>query len=804
MDSRLTRNVRVEDYLNDKFQSATDFENLNDLLSSVHEKQALLEKQHAEALRVLKEAKEASKSHSTGVAQRLKGFKKEQADIDRRLRILTQSETSDEEVSKFDGVMSKLQRLEVAQNYIGLLREVERLSAEARKNFKASPQAALRPYLRLEGLAAALKSTQPTAEDAAPHLVDYVGCSASGLWQQMKSAFAQKFELTLAQIKWPRKDLVLDASQEREWASGVDRLLELQEPELNSHEAEASKPLEHSDRVVLLPLEIMARSLELRFRYHFEGDRPTNRPDRPEFFFSHVLDLISTYDEFFMTYFEPCLRHRFRSSSLALNPLYSDSTEAWITALLPMVQNKVLSLLLQLSKQPELFSHLIHETIKFDSALIDEWGFTGGHGLDSRSALTWDVLVKHGWFTTWLHVEQEFALSRYQDIVSSPDSHTIDYDSVDPGVTKPTKAAIRVNDLLETITAHYQSLTLFQHKIRFLIDIQVTIFDKYHEALHSSLEAYLAMTSSIARTVQGFTKEEQEKVQGIGGLERLCRVYGSAEYLERKMRDWNDNVFFIELWDALQSRARSKDHGPQNVAEDLTVEEVAGRTSNAVGSEGDSGALFDETAGAYRRLRLRTEEIMQEKLAYDLRESLRPYGRLISWAYVASEATTLTTSPELSKALDQIASYLSFLSKVLATVSLRRITRQLCLSIQNFLWDHNLMRNNFSTTGIAQFKFDLSAVWAAIDRIAGFGQGKTGMRKLSQAVELLGMPIEQEQHTLEKPDPVEGNVVRAREFESRLFKDNESARDVLNELGIDTLNESEARSVLEKRLELAS
>jgi hypothetical protein len=40
------------------------------------------------------------------------------------------------------------------------------------------------------------------------------------------------------------------------------------------------------------------------------------------------------------------------------------------------------------------------------------------------------------------------------------------------------------------------------------------------------------------------------------------------------------------------------------------------------------------------------------------------------------------------------------------------------------------------------------------------------------------------------------------EVEKRLFKDNESARDVLADLGIETLTEAEARSVLEKRVEI--
>lgn len=37
---------------------------------------------------------------------------------------------------------------------------------------------------------------------------------------------------------------------------------------------------ESSGSVVLLPLEVMVRPLDLRFRYHFEGDKPTNRLDK--------------------------------------------------------------------------------------------------------------------------------------------------------------------------------------------------------------------------------------------------------------------------------------------------------------------------------------------------------------------------------------------------------------------------------------------------------------------------------------------------------------------------------------------
>lgn len=94
----------------------------------------------------------------------------------------------------------------------------------------------------------------------------------------------------------------------------------------------------------------------------------------------------------------------------------------------------------------------------------------------------------------------------------------------------------------DLVSDRYRPLASFSQKLRFLIDIQISIFDKFHARLQSALEAYLAATSAVVRAVQGVSKEERASVEGLGGLERLCRIYGSAEYLEKAMRDWSDDV----------------------------------------------------------------------------------------------------------------------------------------------------------------------------------------------------------------------------------------------------------------------
>ena len=392
------------------------------------------------------------------------------------------------------------------------------------------------------------------------------------------------------------------------------------------------------------------------------------------------------------------------------------------------------------------------------------------------------------------------ALARYHAIVEPAESREIDYDSVDSGSTKPMKAALRVNDLLETITDRYRPLQSFSQKLHFLIDIQIAIFDEFHEALSASLDAYIALSSSIARTVQGVSKEEHAKVEGLNGLERLCRIYGSSEYLEKKMRDWSDDVFFLELWDELQYRARNETKPGQNIAGGASTLDIVKRTASNIDFEQDTGALFDETAGSYHRLRVKTEEVMQESLIYDVRESLRPYLRISSWASVSTESSPTavpTMSPELDNSIQLLTSYLSFLARVLAEASLRRIARSIALAIQTFVWDSVLSRHNFSTTGVAQLQCDVEHLWAVFNRYAGKGQGRLGMRRLADALILIGLPVE---GGTEQQSEKQINI---REVESQVFDNNESARNVLEELGLDTLTESDARTILQRRVELA-
>ncbi|KAK4497012.1 hypothetical protein PRZ48_011461 [Zasmidium cellare] len=813
--------ARVQDFLDDKLQSAADLESIDSLLENVKAQQDLLKKQLQDAKREHDEAAEAARKHTESIKSKAEGFQKEQEDIDHRLLIVTRSDTSDEAVQKFDASMARLRKLDITAGYVELLKEVEARRAECTSKLGKDDDAALEPYKRLQHLVASLTSLQEAAEGAAPHLVDHVAASVQELRETIQKSFSDNLEATLKKMNWPKSTDRVALALEKEWATNVGRLLDLQKQELEDREHVPNRS--EDDPPALLPFEVLVHPLEQRFTYHFSGNKPTNRLDKPEYFLSHITDLIANYADFVQDNLQPILLRHFRRSDLAFTPAYIDAISAFITALIPMVKTKVSSVAKQVSSQPSLLSHLVQEVIQFDTTIKESYSYTPISPSMEWRGLSFFLLDTCGWFRDWLAAERDFALQRYHAIVEAQESGELDFDAVSADSTKPTKAAIRVNDLLETITERYRHLASFSQKIRFLIDIQIEIFDMYFKRLQSGLDAYITLTSTVGRTMHGMSKDEQAKVQGVNGLDRLCRIFGSAEYLERAMRDWSDDVFFLELWAELDYRSKNSHQANKTMG---SWQEVLQKTSSALGNDPDSGlegALFDETASSYNRVRVRSENVLIETVVYDIRQALKPYGSVATWSSLSSNAAGSSVTSELDPTLNLLKEYFGFLRRAIGKAPLRRVSRQVCHLIQNFVWDNVLTRASFSTAGATQLTTDMRAVCSTIDRFVGPGQAQIGMRKLLEGITLLSLPVrgeiervrpgtsgdDDEASAWEETNDADAATEDGRKMslfqaERLVFQDNESARHALEQLGLETLGEADARAVLGKRVELSS
>lgn len=207
---------------------------------------------------------------------------------------------------------------------------------------------------------------------------------------------------------------------------------------------------------------------------------------------------------------------------------------------MPVVREKITDLLGTISSDPALLHHFVNEVQTFDDEIRSLFKYDAGDSKAGWAGLTEEVMKD--WFQQWMTIEKTFAMERFQDILDTPNSGQIDYDSTGPGRTKPTHGAEAVEELLTSTTKLYKRLRKFQYKLRFLIDIQVSIVDLYHNRLRDSLDVYQSITSTVGRTIHGYSAEEQQKLQGTGGLESLCKVYGSADYLIALLNDWSNDL----------------------------------------------------------------------------------------------------------------------------------------------------------------------------------------------------------------------------------------------------------------------
>jgi hypothetical protein len=212
----------------------------------------------------LEQAREESNDHARTVLKKTEVFQAHQENIDKRLMIVTASDAPDDAVQRFQGPMEKLRRVELANLYVELLKEVDDLTAQARSNLPADPKAALMPYTMLKSLSVSLARLQGPAEGAGVHVVTYVNKRVDSLWEEMKKIMTDDFEAVLKKIEWPSS--VDDQALTGEWSESFQKLLDLQTPEL----------MNSSEHILLLPMAVMAKPFVRQFKYHFMEARPTN------------------------------------------------------------------------------------------------------------------------------------------------------------------------------------------------------------------------------------------------------------------------------------------------------------------------------------------------------------------------------------------------------------------------------------------------------------------------------------------------------------------------------------------------
>ncbi|KAF5685029.1 Rad50-interacting protein [Fusarium denticulatum] len=747
--------IRVEDFLDDKLQSTSDLEDLDTLIANVELQRNQLQSQLDTAVKELEETRRTADDRQGSLAARIEEFQKLQESIDLRAQIYAASDAPDQAIERLKAPMNKIKAVERAQSYLVLLQDAEKFRAEARSFLPQNPKASLEPYIKLKQHAQKLQGL-PGQEGL--HLVAYAEAVTASLWNEIKSTMSGELEAVLKQRKWPKIDTHLQMDEE--WINCIEKLIDLQKPEIA-----------HTDKLVtLLTFEIMASIFVSEFRFHFLSDKPTSGAQA---FGTHCLPwfiaLVEKWEDFFRDNLGYLLAEKFRDTAVATNLAYIDPVSAFITSLLPVLKEKASLVALEAIKSPSFLSSFMSQLMAFDENVRYKFNYDGGDVENGWPGLTAHILDDH--FDTWFKAEKDFALERYNTIMESQDARNIDYDYALQGKMKPTYAAVRVTDLLRSVTSQYERVRTFKHKIRFLIGIQLEILDAYHDRLRDSLQAYQSMSTTFGRTLAA-NKEDLVILEGTGGFEVLCKVIGSADHIVNTLKDW------------------SNEEG-NNITSTMSYDDVKGRTSTAVGERHEDGALFDETASAYSMRRKAAQELLVGALIESHNKAFRAYTTRVQWTTVGEAAILdeLAITPELDEPLRILQRNFDFLIRALSTAVFRRVCREALVKLQDYLWQSVLMRQSFTTCGAAQFRRDGAALVSTIERY--IPNGSSVLDNLIEGMQLLSLPVE----------AGETGGLTLKEASDRVFTDNEEARKVLEELHLEGLSPQGARNILQRRVE---
>lgn len=273
--------------------------------------------------------------------------------------------------------------------------------------------------------------------------------------------------------------------------------------------------------------------------------------------------------------------------------------------------------------------------------------------------------------------------------------------------------------------------------------------------------------------------------------------------------------FFVTLWEQLQTRAKANED-QSNLAGGMSYDHVKDRISSVVGTEDDTGVLFDETISAYAMRRKRAQEFLTQVLIQNQKKAFAAYLKRPQWSTISDEPTSgeayyqlaptaelgepLTVSIHLNQGYKHsltetqvLKRDLDFLSHALGTAVFRRIWREALEELNNMLWSDVLMANKFAASGAAQFRRDVDAISSVVERY--IPDGSIALESIKEALHLLNLPVEAPEEN--------SNTMTLKNAVDRVFTDNTEAKKVLEELDIECLSPPHARQILQRRVENA-
>ncbi|KAI7890852.1 TIP-1 family-domain-containing protein [Mucor mucedo] len=666
-----------------------------------------------------------------------------------------------------------LRTIENAKSYVKALLIVSELSSQALTLVQTEPDKAMTPYTQL------VKFEQHVNQQSMDQYNDlslHLKKSRIRLKEELDAVLAKNFKESLDALSWPTPIKPPYGPQLKPklkvFEKAFRNLLILQQ---------SSQDFKIEGEFILSPLSIMLEGLSLRFRFHFETSKPTNRIDKPEWYLQHVKNTISTHLPFLMTTIQPILE-----SSKEYLPHKVFIKDQFISGLLKDVTRKLQHTTPQLLNQPSWLSHTISQVLQFDKSLLDDFAYD--------QPISNVVLSNPAWFNAWFGAEKSFAQARYDEIMLDGKAFEIyaeddlEKPTADSKSIKRTKSAVRLINLLENITSAYNLVPDIAQKFKFLVEIQLDLLGQYQKRLSTAIDSFEALSLIRSVPVPGALPDSVTGVMTstetggiVSALHRLYKWWTSARSIMDVLKDWTEDDFFLDMqYQISQEPSCIKEVSQENERSNMLRLSRLGHNQY----EG----LFDDAITAYEQLIKRTEKIIVKMAIKEWMMDARKYAKKDTWWQTSTDTPT-EISDELYEPLQDLRVTWNYLHGILPEYDFLNVFRQSLLEIEDWYWKNIITQSQFSSVGALQLETDLKlGLWKIGQRWVLKPENLT--KKLKEAIQLLTLPFSSEKDSLSCDV-----LMKALADTNQL----EFVQKTLEKLGIETLSNGQIRDVLRRR-----
>ncbi|KAI7882471.1 hypothetical protein K492DRAFT_127596 [Lichtheimia hyalospora FSU 10163] len=579
----------------------------------------------------------------------------------------------------------KLTMLDNTKQYLKALLAASDLEEKTTTLVKSDPAQAIDPYQQLVRLTSSIRSclNEATAESQFQGLMSHLDYTLAKLYRELFDIMSRNFRNSLEKLQWPSPIKPPYGPQVKskidDFEAAFQNLLLLKRPE------DMDKPFD-AQTMSLSPINIMLESLTMRFKFHFESSKPTNRLDKPEWYLSHTKSTIASHVPLLLSTIQPIIERNLSSSVSA--------KDCFIRGLLENVTRKLRTTVPKMTSKPHLMSHTIHEVLDFDNALRKDFAYYPYEGSTMVAQKRYDeIAVDSQAFEPYAEDERES--KKMNDTVKS------------------TKSSAKLVHLLESVTDSYKLIPSIEKKLRFFMGIQLWLLNQYNGRITSALDAFEALSLMRSVPVPGGLPESvtgvitsAETGGSIAALRRLCRWWASARVICDTLRELADDDFFLTL----QFELRDNVDLAVQVTTDLKALDTGLEFLD--GEEAADKSLFAQPLQAFEHLIERAESLMTRIIMKEWAADARMYVR--RWQLLENgDEEDHELSSELYQPLQNFRLSCNFLSCNLPTTEFITVYRRLSVEIEDWHMRNIIAPNRLTQSALKTLANDLElGLWS--------------------------------------------------------------------------------------------